>query len=103
CNKLYYWHREAKSSNAEVDYVISMNERIVPLEVKSGKTGTLKSLRLFIDSHQLPLGIKISLSNFSKHENICSIPLYAIGNLFAKSTNKNILNTEYPEAQVEDA
>ena len=76
--KLYYWHREAKSSNAEVDYVIQIGGKIVPVEVKSGKTGTLKSLHSFMHSHQSSLGIKISLENFAKYDSIISIPLYAI-------------------------
>jgi len=33
---LFYWHREAKSSNAEVDYLIQRNGTILPIEVKSG-------------------------------------------------------------------
>ena len=36
--QLYYWHREAKSSNAEVDYIFSYKNQIIPIEVKSGKT-----------------------------------------------------------------
>ncbi|HMG11043.1 MAG TPA: AAA family ATPase [Mucilaginibacter sp.] len=40
---LYFWHREAKSSNAEVDYVIQQQENIVPIEVKSGKKGSMQS------------------------------------------------------------
>jgi uncharacterized protein len=81
-NKLYYWHREAKSSNAEVDYVIQVGESIVPIEVKAGKTGTLKSLHSFMHSHKSPLGIKTSLVNFAKHDSIISIPLYAIIHFF---------------------
>ena len=34
---LYYWVREAKSSNAEVDYLIPCHSKVLPIEVKSGK------------------------------------------------------------------
>jgi predicted AAA+ superfamily ATPase len=44
---LYFWHREAKSSRAEVDYVVQQHENIVPIEVKSGKKGSMQSLFLF--------------------------------------------------------
>jgi predicted AAA+ superfamily ATPase len=46
--ELYYWVREKKNSEAELDYVISEGKRIIPIEVKSGKTGRLKSLHQFI-------------------------------------------------------
>ncbi len=47
---LYYWDRQAKSSSAEVDYLAVMNGIIHPIEVKSGASGSLKSLHLFLAS-----------------------------------------------------
>ena len=44
---LFYWHREARSSNAEVDYLIVNKGRIIPAEIKSGKEGTLRSMKVF--------------------------------------------------------
>jgi len=41
--QLYYWNREKRNSEAEIDYLIEVNGEIVPIEVKAGKTGTLKS------------------------------------------------------------
>ena len=49
--ELYYWAREAKSSTAEVDYLIHSKGEILPLEVKSGKGGTLKSLHLLLKQY----------------------------------------------------
>lgn len=46
--QLHYWLREGKSANAEVDYVISRGNWIVPVEVKAGKSGSLKSLHHFV-------------------------------------------------------
>jgi hypothetical protein len=40
--ELYYWQREVKGSAAEVDYLWQTGEYILPIEVKAGKTGTLK-------------------------------------------------------------
>lgn len=48
---LYYWDRQAKSSSAEVDYLAVMDGRIHPVEVKSGATGSLKSLHLFLAAY----------------------------------------------------
>jgi len=49
--KLYYWSRAARSSNAEVDFLIVSNGKIIPIEVKSGPAGKLKSLHLFLNTY----------------------------------------------------
>jgi Holliday junction resolvase-like predicted endonuclease len=78
---LYYWHREARASNAEVDYVLQHNGRIVPVEVKAGGKGAMKSMHLFLQEHKLPLGIRLSQENFSRYGAVMSMPLYAAGRL----------------------
>lgn len=78
---LYYWHREKRASSAEVDYLIERGGHIVPVEVKSGSTGKMQSLNLFIDEKKSTKGIRISLENFSQYGKIDVIPLYAISNL----------------------
>jgi hypothetical protein len=45
--QLFYWAREARNANAEVDFVISRNQEIPPVEVKVEKTGTLRSMFQF--------------------------------------------------------
>jgi uncharacterized protein len=50
---LFTWVREAKSSNAEVDYVIQVGARVLPVEVKAGSTGTLRSLHMMVQEKQL--------------------------------------------------
>jgi len=78
---LYYWHRESKNSMAEVDYLFQVNDKVVPIEVKSNKGNTLKSINLFLDSHpKSNYGVRFSTHNFSQHEKILSYPLYAIAN-----------------------
>ena len=46
---LFYWHREALNSNAEVDYLIQKQNDIVPIEVKSGIKGSMNSMFLFLN------------------------------------------------------
>jgi hypothetical protein len=75
---LYYWHREKKSSNAEVDYVTAVGSEIVPIEVKSGSNGRMRSLLLFMQRKNSRLGVKVSGFNFSLFENIRTIPFYAL-------------------------
>ncbi len=78
---LYYWNREKKSSMAEVDYVIALQNKIYPIEVKAGKTGRLKSLQIFMQEKESNIGIKISQEPLSFKNNILSIPFYLISEL----------------------
>ncbi len=48
---LYYWSRDSRSSNAETDYLIERDGEVIPIEVKSGKSGSLKSLHLLLSSY----------------------------------------------------
>ncbi|MEA1986566.1 MAG: AAA family ATPase [Candidatus Marinimicrobia bacterium] len=58
-HKLCFWVREKKQSNAEVDFIIQHKNRLIPLEVKSGKTGRLRSLHQFIDKAPHNLAIRL--------------------------------------------
>jgi uncharacterized protein len=80
--ELYYWHRESRNSQAEVDYVIQKNEDLIPIEVKAGKSGAMKSMHLFLSEKKRNTGIRIALENFSEFEKIKVLPLYAVGNMF---------------------
>ncbi len=77
-NTLYYWERGEKSSSSEVDYIISVDSTIYPIEVKSGKTGTLKSLNIYLQKYSIPFGIKISARKKHIESSLISIPLYLI-------------------------
>jgi predicted AAA+ superfamily ATPase len=44
----YYWVREARNSQAEVDFLTVAGGRVQPIEVKSGAAGSLKSLHLLL-------------------------------------------------------
>ena len=81
--KLHYWHREARASNAEIDFVIEHNGQVVPIEVKSGPVGRMKSLALFMKEKAAPLGIKISSHPYSRQGAVQSIPFYGIESLLA--------------------
>jgi hypothetical protein len=82
---LYYWHRESRGSNAEVDYVIQQGTTIVPVEVKAGTKGQMQSMHLFMNERKLPRGIRVSLENFSRYDRVDAIPLYAIRHLVGSS------------------
>lgn len=76
--QLYYWTREEKNSRAEVDYVIQQGEKIVPIEVKSGKQGKMQSMWLFLNEKKSDEGIRVSLENFAEYDRIKVVPLYAV-------------------------
>ena len=78
---VYYWHREAKSSNAEIDYLIQRGDSIVPIKVKAGTKGQMQSMFLFLNEKKIGKGIRQSLENFSAFENIEIFPLYATSNI----------------------
>jgi predicted AAA+ superfamily ATPase len=76
---LHYWSRQAKSSSAEVDYLAIIDGKIYPVEVKSGPSGRLKSLHLFLKTYQnCPKGIVFSTGPYRElaDERISFVPLY---------------------------
>jgi predicted AAA+ superfamily ATPase len=80
--ELYYWHREERSSNAEVDFVVQGKSGVVPLEVKSGTKGQMQSLHIFLNERTLANGVRISAENFSRYNKILTIPLYAVSRAY---------------------
>jgi predicted AAA+ superfamily ATPase len=81
---LFYWHREALNSNAEVDYVIQKQNEIIPMEIKSGVKGSMNSMFLFLGEKKSEYGCRLSLENFAEYDNIKVFPLYAYANILGK-------------------
>lgn len=79
---LYYWQNLSRGAQAEVDYVIVKNMTIVPIEVKAGTSGSMKSMYQFMADKGLNYGIRTSLENFGKLKDVDIIPLYALSNLY---------------------
>ncbi len=76
---LYYWAREAKSSVAEVDYLITHDGHIYPVEIKSGSTGRLRSMHLLLSNYpNCPRGFVLSTAPFSNlpEQKLTFLPLY---------------------------
>ena len=77
--QLYYWHREARNSSAEIDYLIQKENQIIPVEVKSGAAGTLKSIKFFRENHRdSNYGIRFSSLNYAVDDFVQNFPLYAV-------------------------
>ena len=96
--ELTYWTRESKSSNAEVDFVIALNGRIVPIEVKAGAKGSLRSLHQFMAEKPAKLAVRFDAGPPSAQTvhatvqregkstpiqyRLVSLPLYLVERLF---------------------
>ncbi len=87
---LFYWHREARNANAEVDYVISAGAELLPVEVKAARGGQLKSMFQFLADKRRgkavrlydgPAGVeKLPLpASPSEHVTLLSLPLFLAG------------------------
>ncbi|MFM8716275.1 MAG: DUF4143 domain-containing protein, partial [Spartobacteria bacterium] len=91
---LHYWLREGKKENAEVDYVVAAGEKILPVEVKAGAAGSLKSLPQFCLEKKSSVALRLDLNKPSRfpvafkardgadtaevHFELLSLPLYAV-------------------------
>ena len=88
---LYYWENPERGTTSEVDYIIMNEGKVMPIEVKSGVSGKMKSLRLFMQKKNITNAIRTSLENFGKiaikddvngeKRQIRILPLYALSNL----------------------
>ena len=91
---LYYWNRSEKSSNAEIDYLFANEGKVIPIEVKSGSTGSMKSLHTFMQQKGLSLAVRINSDNPSLTKvdvktsegkpvayQLLSLPFYLLGQL----------------------
>ena len=82
---LYYWAREAKNSNAEIDFLLHRDDDFIPVEVKDGPSGKLRSLHYYKTAYQPGQSIVLNAGKMGRNEaeNIYFLPLY-----FAKSFAK---------------
>lgn len=85
---LYYWSRDAKSSSAEVDYLIVKNSKIYPVEIKGGAAGKLRSMHLLLQEYpHIEQGYVLSLAPFGRlpEQKLTFLPLYYAFGLAEKS------------------
>jgi predicted AAA+ superfamily ATPase len=83
-SELYYWARQARNSAAEVDYLVQVRDRIVPVEVKSGRGGSLKSLHSMLGTYpNCERGIVLYSGEFADlpGQKLSFWPLYYAGHL----------------------
>lgn len=77
---VYYWKSDAM---AEVDFILSHDTQVIPVEVKSGENLYSKSMGVYREKYSPELSLRFSLSNLQYNNNgLLNIPLYAIFNCF---------------------
>lgn len=79
--RLYFWCREKKSSMAEVDFIMTVGSKIIPIEVKAGATGHLKSLHLLMNEKNMQIGIRVSQQALNFDGRILSVPIYMVSEI----------------------
>ena len=91
-HEMFYWVRQERNSQAEVDYLEPHNARVLPIEIKAEHQGGMKSLWTFMRARHLDYAIRSSLENFGQfdyvdHEagdavrHLDVYPLYALSQL----------------------
>jgi hypothetical protein len=73
--RLAYWQSDGK---AEVDFVLQLDGKVIPIEVKKGKRNRAKSLGVFMQNYKSEYAIRISKKNFGFENKIKSVHLYAV-------------------------
>ena len=95
--ELTYWLREGKAGNAELDFVVALGGKVVPVEVKAGASGSLRSLHQFMAVKQAPLAVRFDAAlpqltevetqiqlegnQQTVHYELLSLPLYLVERL----------------------
>jgi len=89
---LIFWTREKKQSDAEVDFLIKSDDRIIPIEVKSNVKGHLKSLNQFIDETGYDKAVRFysgksevvnAVTNKGKKFRLLNLPYYLCGKIYS--------------------
>jgi len=89
-NELRFWVRDKKQSDAEIDFLFSVDGEMIPVEVKSGASGKMRSLFQYIDNSRADFAVrfyagKISLEEHKtisgKNFKLLSLPYFLAGKL----------------------
>jgi len=88
--KLCFWTREERNAQAEIDFVLPIRDMLIPINVKSGASGKLRSLHQFIKiaPHDIAvriysgkLNIEDSKTVEGKKFKLINLPFYLVGQI----------------------
>lgn len=78
-NKAYYW--SAENSKGELDFVVQIDDKVIPIEVKAEENLQSKSLRAFVESNPGLHGVRFSMAPYREQEWMTNYPLYSINSI----------------------
>lgn len=87
-----FWVRDKKQASSEVDLVFTYKDKLIPIEIKSGSSGSLKSLHQFIEQTDHPFAVRIYAGEFRIEKNITPQ-----GTLYLLMNLPYYLGTKIPE------
>jgi uncharacterized protein len=77
---LFYWSRTEPGANSEIDFIVVQEGRIIPVEVKAGGSGSLKSLHYLLEKYpHIEKGVVYSLAKQGVIDKINFLPIYYAG------------------------
>ena len=76
---IYYW--SAEKSRAEIDFLVQLNSKVIPMEVKASENLQAKSLKTFYRKYKKTKPVRTSMSDFREEDWMTNMPLYAINQL----------------------
>jgi predicted AAA+ superfamily ATPase len=74
-HSLFYWKND---NTAELDFVLQIDGKVIPVEVKKGSRTKSVSMNMFMKKYNCPFAIRISKKNFGFENDIKSVPIYAV-------------------------
>ena len=89
-SKLNFWMPKKVNSQAELDYVLPWSDLLIPIEVKSGASGTLRSLHRFVDEAPHDIAVRVYTGKYrvedaktisGKKYRLINLPFYLIGQI----------------------
>lgn len=89
-DKTLFWVRENTDANAEIDLVLEWRGLVIPVEIKAGSTGKLRSLHEYMDRCPHHLAVRLLANNFSvetiktpkgKSFQLVNLPIFAAGKI----------------------
>ena len=78
-NDIFYW--SAERGTGEIDFLVQMDDKIVPIEVKAEENLQAKSLRIFVQKYDMKYAVRTSMSDYREQEWMVNFSLYYVGNL----------------------
>lgn len=73
---IYYYTNDR--GNSEVDFVINLNDKVIPIEVKANINLKAKSLKMYQEKYSPEISVRTSMADFKHENNIIDLPLYSI-------------------------